>query len=104
MGAATCIKRAAEIVAASAKERAVVVVVSAMGGVTNRLFAAAQSSVEGDPHASEKLADELRRQHFDCVDLLVADDQKRSELKNEIENIIHEGANFCRELKQEKEF
>jgi aspartokinase len=52
-----------------------------MGGVTNRLVAAAQSSVEGDTHASEKLADELRRQHFDCVDLLIADDQKRSELK-----------------------
>jgi aspartokinase/homoserine dehydrogenase 1 len=96
MGDATCIKRAAAIVAASAKESAVVVVVSAMGGVTNRLVAAARSSVEGDTHASEKLADELRRQHFDCVDLLVADDQKRSELKDEIENIIHEGANFCR--------
>jgi len=48
MGDATCIKRAAEIVATSAKDSAVVVVVSAMGGVTNRLVAAAQSSVEGD--------------------------------------------------------
>ena len=32
--------------------------VSAMGGVTNRLVEAAQSSVEGDRQAAEKLADE----------------------------------------------
>ena len=59
MGDAACIKRAAEIVAASARESVVVVVVSAMGGVTNRLVAAARSSVEGDREAAEKLADDL---------------------------------------------
>jgi aspartokinase/homoserine dehydrogenase 1 len=44
VGNAECIRRAAEIVARAARERSVVVVVSAMGGVTNHLIEAAQAS------------------------------------------------------------
>jgi aspartate kinase len=95
MGDAGCIKRAAEIVSAAAKESALVVVVSAMGGVTNRLVAAAQSSVKGDTQAGEKLAQELRKQHFEGLDLLVTNDQTRTCLRNEIDTIVEEVASFC---------
>jgi aspartate kinase len=95
MGDAACIKRAADIVAAAAKQCSVVVVVSAMGGVTNRLVAAAQSSVKGDTNAGEKLAEELRRQHFEGIDLLITGEDDRSHLKNEIDRIVEEVASFC---------
>ncbi len=48
VGDATRIRRAAEIVAAAAKDGSVVAVVSAMGGVTNRLIEAAQASAAGN--------------------------------------------------------
>jgi bifunctional aspartokinase / homoserine dehydrogenase 1 len=95
MGDATCIKRAAEIVSSAAKEGALVVVVSAMGGVTNQLVAAAHSSVKGDTKAGEKLADDLRKQHFEGIDQLLAAHQSRADLKNEIEAIIQEASNLC---------
>ena len=47
VGNAECIRRAAEIVAGAASEGSVVAVVSAMGGVTNRLIEAAQASAAG---------------------------------------------------------
>src|SRR3977135_799966 len=90
VGDATRIRRAAEIVAAAANEGAVVAVVSAMGGVTNRLIEAAHASSSGDSRAAGELAETLRRQHLGAVEVLIGDHQKRAQLKAEIENIITE--------------
>jgi len=65
MGDAVCIKRATDIVCEAAKDGALVVVVSAMGGVTNRLVAAAHSSLKGEMKAGEMLEADLRQQHFE---------------------------------------
>ena len=53
VGDAACIARAAQICAAAARESSVVVVVSAMSGVTNSLIEAATFSEAGE---SQKLA------------------------------------------------
>jgi aspartokinase/homoserine dehydrogenase 1 len=60
VGDAECIRRAAQIVARAAGDSSVVVVVSAMGGVTNRLLEAAQASASGDAHAAGNLAESLK--------------------------------------------
>src|SRR5438445_5655210 len=63
VGNAECIRRAADIIARAAGEGSVVAVVSAMGGVTNRLIEAAQASAVGDMAAAGNLAETLHQQH-----------------------------------------
>jgi aspartate kinase len=96
MGDAACIRRAAEIVATTANEAPLVVVVSAMGGVTNGLIEAARSSSEGNMQRPGELADALRKQHREAIDVLVSDGERRTQLAAEVEKIIDDVAGLCR--------
>ena len=96
MGDAQCIRRAAEIIAAAAQEGLVVAVVSAMGGVTNRLIRAAQTSAQGDEQTAASVTSELRAQHTTAISDLVKDPARRAELTVETESILQEVANLCR--------
>src|SRR5882757_9517365 len=96
MGDAVCIRRAAEILAAAAHEGSVVAVVSAMGGVTNRLIKAAQTSEQGDQQTAATVTSELRAQHSAAISALVEDSSRRGLLTAETESIIQEVANLCR--------
>ncbi|HVQ36109.1 MAG TPA: aspartate kinase [Pyrinomonadaceae bacterium] len=96
VGNAECIRRAAEIVARAAREGLVVAVVSAMGGVTNRLIEAAHASASGDIDAAGRLAEALRKQHDDAIEILVADVEKRAGLAAELGPIIEEVTSLCR--------
>ncbi len=55
VGDASCIARVAEIVAKASRQNPVVVVVSAMSGVTNRLIEAATCSEAGDRERASSL-------------------------------------------------
>lgn len=96
VGDAACIRRTAEIVAAAAREGAVVAVVSAMGGVTNRLVAAAQASATGDAQASGELEEWLRQKHLEALEALVSDEERRALLVIETEQVIAEVTGLCR--------
>jgi aspartate kinase len=96
VGNAECIRRAAEIVARAAGEVSVVVVVSAMGGVTNRLIEAAQASATGDIDAAGNLAEALQRQHDDAIEMLVGAGDRRAQLAAEMNQIIQEVTSLCR--------
>ena len=95
VGDATRIRRAAEIVAAAAKEGSVVAVVSAMGGVTNRLIEAAQASAAGNRDTAVQIAETLRKQHQEAVEALVNHDDRRLLLAAEIEKIIEQVTGLC---------
>ena len=95
VGDARCIRRAAEIVRSAAHESAVVVVVSAMGGVTNRLISAAKKAVEGQDDPSSEI-DSLRQQHTDAAKVLVSDKSALENLIVELERITAETASLCR--------
>lgn len=96
VGNAECIRRSADIVARAAGEGSVVAVVSAMGGVTNRLMEAAQASAVGDTGAAGNLVETLRRQHEDTIEILIADGDKRAQLAIELKQIIDEVTSLCR--------
>lgn len=96
VGNAECIRRAAEIVARAAGEGLVVAVVSAMGGVTNRLMEAAQASAAGDMGAASNLAETLRQQHVDAIEILIGDGDKCTQLSAELKQIIEEVTSLCR--------
>ncbi len=92
---AICIRRLIEIVAQATSEASVVVVVSAMSGVTNRLLESARQAESGDINAGSDLARDLRDQHRTAIKLLVADQNRRAELTNEIEKLIDAAAALC---------
>jgi aspartokinase/homoserine dehydrogenase 1 len=96
VGNAECIRRAAEIVARAAGEGSVVAVVSAMGGVTNILIEAAQASARGDMDAAGNLAETLRRQHQEAIEILIGAGDRRAQLAAELEQIIEEVTSLCR--------
>jgi aspartate kinase len=95
VGDATRIRRAAEIVATAAKEGSVVAVVSAMGGVTNRLIEAAQASAAGNRDTAVQIAEPLRKQHQEAVEDLVSNDDRRLLLAAEFEKIIEQVTGLC---------
>src|SRR5579872_1139036 len=84
VGDASRIRSAASIAAEAAKQRSVVVVVSAMSGVTNTLIAAAGKSATGDEAAAEALTKALREKHHEAIGKLVSDIETRRELLSEI--------------------
>jgi aspartokinase/homoserine dehydrogenase 1 len=96
VGNAECIRRAADIVARAAGAGSVVAVVSAMGGVTNRLMGAAEASAAGDMGAAGNLAETLRQQHEDAIEILIGDGDKRAQLATELKQIIEEVTSLCR--------
>ncbi|HYE64755.1 MAG TPA: hypothetical protein VD966_04175, partial [Pyrinomonadaceae bacterium] len=96
VGDAECIRRAALIIATAARDGAVVAVVSAMSGVTNRLIAAARQSAAGDESASKDIAGALLQQHTAAIAALIKDETRRAQLTTEMEQIVGEVAGFCR--------
>jgi aspartokinase/homoserine dehydrogenase 1 len=96
VGDAARIRSAAAIAAQAYKERAVVVVVSAMSGVTNTLIAAAGKSAAGDEAAAEALTRALREKHHEAIGKLITDLEKRRQLLSEIDALIERAANHCR--------
>jgi len=95
VGDGECIRRAAEIVASGAAAGPLVVVVSAMSGVTNRLIAAAHASARGETQIAGELAESLRAQHRAAIDLLITDQEARAKLAAEAETIIQEVSGLC---------
>ena len=91
VGDGACIARAAQIVAEAARGNSVVVVVSAMSGVTNRLVAAANRAGGGDREAGAKLIAELRQQHATALELLVRDSARRAGVSKQLHEILAEG-------------
>src|ERR1700730_12614965 len=96
VGDAQCIRRAAQIVATAARRTQVIAVVSAMGGVTNRLINAAQTSERGDEQAATVVTNELRAQHASAISALVQDSTRRAHVTAETESILQEVTNLCR--------
>jgi len=95
VGNAACIRRAAEIIERAARGGRVVAVVSAMGGVTNRLIEAAQASANGNRPTAIEITETLRKQHHDAVEDLIRNDERRAKLTADIETIIEEVTGLC---------
>jgi bifunctional aspartokinase / homoserine dehydrogenase 1 len=90
VGDADCIRRAAAIVKSAAAQRPVVVVVSAMSGVTNRLLQAAHRAEQGEQDFIAQLSNELHTQHFTALEALVADTQSRATVAAAIKDVLDE--------------
>ncbi|MBV9885974.1 MAG: aspartate kinase, partial [Acidobacteria bacterium] len=90
VGDANCIARAAAIVRATAAQRPVVAVVSAMSGVTNRLVSASQKAEQGEQDFISQLIDELHTQHITALEALTSNAATRQQTSAAIRDVLAE--------------
>ena len=95
VGDADCIERVVEIVRSSFRESNLVVVVSAMSGVTNRLTEAATRAEAGDRETVTSIFDCLRKQHKAAAVSLIRSAEERKRICLQIEQILQEGEHLC---------
>lgn len=73
----------------------VVVVTSALSGITNWLLKGAQKSIQGDMQSIYQAEAEIRRAHEQIADDLISDQVKRKQIKQEISHLIADFINLC---------
>jgi len=95
VGDGACIARAAQIARDAAREFDVVVVVSAMGGVTNRLIAAAEQAESGNREQAGEVFAGLRKQHETALASLLPQAEKHSRVAAALDAIFREGERLC---------
>jgi bifunctional aspartokinase / homoserine dehydrogenase 1 len=73
----------------------IVVITSALSGITNWLLKGAQKSAQGDMHSIYQAETEIRRAHEQIADELISDQVKRIQIKQEISHLISDFINLC---------
>jgi len=100
---ASCIAKVADIVKATALDNDVVVVVSAMRGVTDILIEAATQSQAGNQQRVSTIFQELRRRHESAADALIHSADKRHRINHNIQELLQEANGLCREILLQRE-
>jgi aspartate kinase len=95
VGDAACIERVMEIIRSASQESDVVVVVSAMSGVTNKLVAAASHSEAGNYEPVAAILRELRQQHDTAASALIHSTTERSRIGHKMEELFQSGESLC---------
>ena len=93
---AACIRRAVDIVRTVSGKSDVVVVVSAMAGVTNRLLEAAVHSEAGDYHFAANILLEIGDRHRIAINSLVNWADARNHLAGAMQALLDESDRLCR--------
>ncbi|MFQ6101396.1 MAG: aspartate kinase [Anaerolineae bacterium] len=96
VGSTAAIRQAAEIVQTQAQKwDRLVVVVSAMSGVTDALINSAQAAASGDDKTYRAIVADLRVRHHGVVDALLPQDGERVQLLAQVDKFMDELAAFC---------
>jgi bifunctional aspartokinase / homoserine dehydrogenase 1 len=95
VGDADCIARVARIVSETSRDSSVVVVVSAMRGVTNHLVEAAARAEANDLNRVAQLFETLRKQHEDALQILIHSSGRREILDESIEEVFASAQRLC---------
>ncbi len=90
VGDAACIRRAAVIVQSAAAQCPVVVVVSAMSGVTNRLIEGARRAAGGNSTFVPELIAGFRGQHMIALEALVREAPGRAQIAKSLDDVLAE--------------
>jgi aspartokinase/homoserine dehydrogenase 1 len=98
VGDASCIARAAQIAASisgASGDNSVLVVVSAMSGVTNRLIEAAALAESGESAKAQEILEAIHRQHETALGDLALNAETRTRLSTYIDRIVGEAKRLC---------
>jgi len=97
VGDASAIRRVLEIIQGAARESDLVVVVSAMAGVTNQLAAAASRAEAGNREAVATIFAQLRHQHGGAASALVRSAAERSRMGRALQEWLQLGERLCQD-------
>ncbi len=75
------------IVETEARTQPVIVVVSALDGITDKLIATSQMAKQGDEHYREEF-DAMVKRHHQMIDTIITDDKKRVDLFNNVDQLF----------------
>ena len=78
-----------EIVEAEARTQPVVVVVSALGGITDKLIATSQMALKRDKRYREEL-DAIVERHHQMIDTIITDPKKRENLFKRVDSLFEQ--------------
>jgi bifunctional aspartokinase / homoserine dehydrogenase 1 len=92
----SCIQRAVEIVRTASRECSIVVVVSAMNGVTNRLIETANQSLGGNDRTVAETFAQLGKQHNEVITALAGSVAQAKLLQSKVHDLLIEGECLCR--------
>lgn len=97
VGSVNSILNLKEIVETAAKNERLIVVVSALGGVTDKLLKTANLAVDGNLAFNEEFQEIITR-HHELVDAIIPDENKRTELLAEVDMLLNELGNIYQGL------
>ncbi len=103
VGDASCIRKVIAIILSAVQQSEIVVVVSAMSGVTNKLLEAALLAESGDAPSVAAIFSALRALHFNTAAELLASPEAQAQLNASMENILSSGERLCAETLQRRE-
>jgi aspartokinase/homoserine dehydrogenase 1 len=92
---ASCIRKVMEIIATAARDSNIVVVVSAMNGVTNKLIEAAARAEAGDRDAVAAVFKKLCEQHDVAIRELIHSSAARNRLEQKMQELFQGGERLC---------
>jgi aspartokinase/homoserine dehydrogenase 1 len=95
VGDGFCIARVVEIIQAASRVGNIVVVVSAMGGVTNKLIEAALQAEAGNLASVRTVFQELRNQHDSVVSALIHSAEERQRIGLLMDALFQEADRLC---------
>jgi len=87
VGSAKSILSLKKIVEAEARTQPVIVVVSALDGITDKLIATSRMAKQGDEHYREEF-DAMVKRHHQMIDTIITDDKKRVDLFNNVDQLF----------------
>ena len=100
VGSVEALRQAADIVLAQAREwEHLVVVVSAMNGVTDALIKGARTAAEGDDHTYRGVVADLRVRSYRAVDDLLTNPGERRALLAAVDGYLDEFTAFCHSVR-----
>ena len=89
VGSVTSILSLKRIVENEAKRGPVVVVVSALGGITDKLLATSQLAVQGDEHWRTEF-DSMVDRHHQMIDTIIEEPKRREDLFNAVDSLFEQ--------------
>lgn len=95
VGDESAIQKVVEIICGASHDGDLVVVVSAMSGVTNQLIEAATQAQAGNRQTVEMILEQLRKRHGAVVSALIHSAPARTQVNGHMEQIFREGERLC---------
>lgn len=89
VGSVTSITSLKKIVENEARRQPVIVVVSALGGITDKLLLTSQLAVSHDEHWRDELTAMIDR-HHSMIDTIITDTRKREILFNQVDTLFEQ--------------